>query len=277
MAPESAVRLDPGWRTKGGQRRRLAADWAGLAASSTVVTVFPSAPLSRPVPGAHALLGLLLPLLLLFAPAVALAVSLKDLPADPPATPVLDSADVLSRAARLDIEKELESFRADHVDARLVTVNRLDYGLALDTLANQLVEAWSPSGSGEATAPDGSDSLLLLLIDSQNKAAAVAASAGLQSQLPEGLLRSTARTTMAVQLRQGDRYRQAAIDGLERLAAVLRGGDDPGEPAVAEENVVVSNVPSREETAESNAFTWVVVLLVVGSVVPMLTWWVFSR
>ena len=43
------------------------------------------------------------------------------------------------------------------------------------------------------------------------------------------------------------------------------------------DTVVNSNIPSREETAGSNAFTWVVVLLVVGSVVPMLTWWVFSR
>jgi uncharacterized protein len=39
----------------------------------------------------------------------------------------------------------------------------------------------------------------------------------------------------------------------------------------------VSNIPSHEETVQSNGFTWVVVLLVVGSVVPMLTWWVFSR
>jgi uncharacterized protein len=46
---------------------------------------------------------------------------------------------------------------------------------------------------------------------------------------------------------------------------------------VAEESAVVSNIPSREDTAGSNAFTWVVVLLVVGTVVPMLTWWVFSR
>jgi uncharacterized protein len=40
---------------------------------------------------------------------------------------------------------------------------------------------------------------------------------------------------------------------------------------------VVSNIPSQEETSSSKAFTWVVVLLVVGSVVPMVTWWVFSR
>jgi uncharacterized protein len=36
-------------------------------------------------------------------------------------------------------------------------------------------------------------------------------------------------------------------------------------------------VPRQEDTAASHAFTWVVVLLVVGTVVPMLTWWVFSR
>jgi uncharacterized protein len=41
--------------------------------------------------------------------------------------------------------------------------------------------------------------------------------------------------------------------------------------------VAVSNIPTAEETREGNGLTWVVVLLVVGSVVPMVTWWVFSR
>jgi uncharacterized protein len=82
---------------------------------------------------------------------------------------------------------------------------------------------------------------------------------------------------MAQPLRSGDRYRQAAVDALQRLATVLQGGEDPGEPVVEETAAVVSNIPTREETSSSNAFTWVIVLLVVGTVVPMLTWWVFSR
>ena len=82
---------------------------------------------------------------------------------------------------------------------------------------------------------------------------------------------------MAIPLREGNRYRQASLDGLTRLATVLRGGEDPGEPEVADEAVATTNIPTREETQRSNGFTWVVVLLVVGSVVPMLTWWVFSR
>ncbi len=216
------------------------------------------------------LLAPLLALLLLLAPlAPCLALSLNDLPAQPPASRVLDDADVLSIATRTEIERQLERFNEERVDARLVTVGRLDYGLSLPELSRQLLDRWS-------TAPGG-DSRLLILIDGQTKSAAIAASPALERQLPPDLLRSTARTTMALPLRGGDRYRQASLDALERLGTVLRGGEDPGEPEVAEASLVTTNIPTREETESSNAFTWVVVLLVVGTIVPMLTWWVFSR
>ena len=220
--------------------------------------------LSRLVP------AFLLAVVLLTAPlAPVLALSLADLPAQPPASRVLDGADVLSIASRTEIEKQLQQFGDERVDARLVTVGRLDYGLTLPVLADQLLARWSQDSAD--------DTRLLILIDSQTKSAAIAASAALERQLPSDLLRSTARTTMALPLREGNRYRQASLDGLTRLATVLRGGEDPGEPVLAEDAVVSSNIPTREETASSNAFTWVVVLLVVGTIVPMLTWWVFSR
>lgn len=214
--------------------------------------------------------ALLLGLALLVAPSLpALALSLGDLPIEPPSARVLDDADVLSISSRTDIERQLDQFGDDRVDARLVTVSRLDYGLTLPELSRQLLERWS-------SAPGG-DTRLLILIDSQTKSAAIAASPALERQLPPDLLRSTARTTMAQPLREGNRYRQASLDALERLSIVLRGGEDPGEPAASEATVVATNIPTREETASSNAFTWVVVLLVVGTIVPMLTWWVFSR
>jgi len=216
-------------------------------------------------------------ILLALAPIdAALAVSLKDLPSSPPASALLDSADVFSRASRGEIEKQLEAFRAERVDARLITVPRLDYGLTLEQLGQELVKCWTapePATAGVTT----QDPLLLVLVDAQTKAAAVVASEPLERQLPPELLRSTARTTMALPLREGNRYRQASLDGLTRLATVLRGGEDPGEPEIASEAVITTNIPSHEETESSNGFTWIVVLLVVGSVVPMLTWWVFSR
>lgn len=206
--------------------------------------------------------------------AAAWALAVGDLPAQRPATHVLDTAEVLSRAGNSEIERLMESFGADRVDARLITVSRLDYGLSLEQLGRDLIERWSTSS------PEGSGSsppLLLLLIDTTTRANAIVAAPTLLRQLPSELLRSTARTTMAQPLREGQRYRQATVDALQRLTTVLEGGEDPGEPVVQEAPVVVSNIPSQEETRSSNAFTWVVVLLVVGTLVPMLTWWVFSR
>ena len=213
-----------------------------------------------------AALAAVLLLLIPFSPA--LAQSAADFPASAPGERVVDTAGVLSRAASSEVARELESFQAERVDARLVTVNQLDYGLALPELGRQLLARWrEPAGDGQ----------LLFLIDSQTNSAAVVSSDDLTTQLTPALLRSTGRSTMAVPIRDGARYRQASLDGISRLLTVLQGGEDPGEPVVATVVTAPSNVPTQEETAASNAFTWVVVLLVVGSVVPMLTWWVFSR
>ena len=202
-------------------------------------------------------------------PQQALATGVQDFPAELPSSSVLDTADLLSRAASTDLDKRLQDLAQDHVDARLVTLRRLDYGLSLDALGQQLVERWSGA--------DPDSALLLLLIESQNNSAAVVASPDLLDQLPEPLLSSTAISTMGLPLREGARYRQAGLDALDRLAVVLQGGEDPGPPQLLERLPIETNIPSREDTASSNALLWVVVLLVVGTLVPMITWWVFSR
>lgn len=217
-------------------------------------------------------LAVFLPLAAICAPALALSV--RDLPATAPSAHVIDQADVLSRATRAELERRLDRLSEQRVDARLVTVTRLDYGLSLDELGDQLLERWQGPSELDGTSPLP---LLLLLIDSQTKTSAVVASATLEGQLPDALLRSTAQATMAQPLRLGDRYRQASLDAINRLEPVLQGEADPGPPQEQEEAAVLSNIPSREETQNGKGFTWVVVLLVVGSVVPMLTWWVFSR
>ena len=202
-------------------------------------------------------------------PQAALATGVQDFPSQLPASPVLDTADLLSRAASTDLEKRLQALAEDHVEARLVTLRRLDYGLSLEALGQQLVDQWSSS--------DPDSGLLLLLIESQNNSAAVVASADLLDQLPQSLLSSTAISTMGLPLREGARYRQAGLDALERLDVVLQGGEDPGPPQLLERLPIETNIPTKEETASSNALMWVVVLLVVGTLVPMITWWVFSR
>jgi uncharacterized protein len=204
---------------------------------------------------------------MVLAPA-AWATGLSDFTDQPPASHVVDTADLLSRAANTELDKRLEAFGGSALDARLVTLRRLDYGLSLDGLGQGLLQRWS--------APAGPDQLLLL-IESQNNSAAVVASEGLADRLPAAVLSSTAISTMGLPLREGARYRQAGLDALDRLGAVLQGEADPGPPQLQERLPIETNIPTREETAASNALLWVVVLLVVGTLVPMITWWVFSR
>ena len=199
------------------------------------------------------------------------ALSPQDLPAQPPDKAVLDSADVLSRAGKNEIEARLNELESSKVDARVITLRKLDYGLSLTGFGEELVERWS-NKDNRSERP-----LILFLEETQNKQAAVVVSAELSDQLPDALLRSTARTTMSQPMRDGERFRQASMDGIERIAVVLNGGEDPGPPIQIERTALPTNVPTVEETSESNAFTWVIVLLVVGTIVPMATWWVFSR
>ena len=199
----------------------------------------------------------------------ALAIAPTDLPSQPPDAHLLDDADVFSRASTSELENRLQQVGDGRIDARLVTVRRLDYGFSLRSFGEALLEQWS---SADNNAP-----MLLLLIETQNKRAAVVADPDLTTQLPESLLTSTGRATMATPLRDGDRYRQASLDGLNRLSTVLEGGEDPGPPEEMVRTTLPTNVPTQAETEESNAFTWVIVLLVVGTIVPMATWWVFSR
>ena len=199
----------------------------------------------------------------------ALAIAPTDLPSQPPDAHLLDDADVFSRASTSELENRLQQVGDGRIDARLVTVRRLDYGFSLRSFGEALLEQWS---SADNNAP-----MLLLQIETQNKRAAVVADPDLTTQLPESLLTSTGRATMATPLRDGDRYRQASLDGLNRLSTVLEGGEDPGPPAEMVRTTLPTNVPTQAETEESNAFTWVIVLLVVGTIVPMATWWVFSR
>ena len=207
------------------------------------------------------LVALTLPL----APAWAIGVTA--LPSQPPANHVLDSADLLSRATAGDLSRRLDSLAEQGVAATWVSIPRLDYGVSLSDFGEQLLQRWQQDDASQ----------LLLLIDGQTSGTAIVASGPVLERLSPALLRSTARTTMAQPLREGARYRQASLDAVERLSVVLAGGTDPGEPELATNPVATARVPSREQTKDSNAFTWVAVLLVVGTIVPMLTWWVFSR
>ena len=97
------------------------------------------------------------------------ATGVADFPVQAPSAHVVDSADLLSRAASTELDRRLETFGGADLDARLVTLRRLDYGLSLDALGQGLLERWAPTQQSNQ---------LILLIESQNNSAAVVASQG---------------------------------------------------------------------------------------------------
>ncbi|ABM78216.1 photosystem II repair protein Psb32 [Prochlorococcus marinus] len=226
-----------------------------------------------PVLRSSRFLGVLISILLgliLLVPG-AFAITTEDLPVARPEGHVVDSADVLSRVSRSQIEGRLVELGNERLDARLITLRKLDYGVSLSSFGSSLIDRWS-TNAGEKELP-----LLVMLIDAQTKQTVVLADTSLRSTLPDALLQSTGRTTMNKPVVGGERYQQASFDAIARLQVVLDGGEDPGPPIEAFSAIKQTNIPSQEQTQSSNATLVVVVLMVVGTIVPMATWWVFSR
>ena len=226
-----------------------------------------------PVLRSSRFLGVLISILLgliLLVPG-AFAITTEDFPVARPEGHVVDSADVLSRVSRSQIEGRLVELGNERLDARLITLRKLDYGVSLSNFGSSLIDRWS-TNAGEKELP-----LLVMLIDAQTKQTVVLADTSLRSTLPDALLQSTGRTTMNKPVVGGERYQQASFDAIARLQVVLDGGEDPGPPIETFSTIKQTNIPSQEQTQSSNATLVVVVLMVVGTIVPMATWWVFSR
>jgi uncharacterized protein len=73
-------------------------------------------------------------------------------------------------------------------------------------------------------------------------------------------------------LRQGDKYNEGFLAASDRLAAVISGKPDPGPPQVVDRVQVEGTFKKAEETDAGNATLIVVVLLVLATVIPMVTY-----
>ena len=82
-------------------------------------------------------------LVLVACPLTAQAISPTDLGVNRPDERVLDDADVFSRASRSELNARLQDLASERVDARVVTLRRLDYGLTLDGFGEELLAQWS--------------------------------------------------------------------------------------------------------------------------------------
>ena len=84
-----------------------------------------------------ALSGLALALILMVPAAMAVAPAAFS--TERPVDHVIDDADVFSRASRGELETRLQDFEQDRLDARLITLRRLDYGYTLNSFGTELL------------------------------------------------------------------------------------------------------------------------------------------
>ncbi|MFM2430855.1 MAG: hypothetical protein RLZZ511_2068 [Cyanobacteriota bacterium] len=200
----------------------------------------------------------------------ALATGIYEMPEAAPENHVLDIGEVFSRLTKGQITGELENLaKTQGQDVEFVTIRRLDYGETIDSFTQQLFDRWYSS-------PEAKQNQTLLVIDVLTNNTSIIQGEGAKAALDPTIATSVAQETVLVPLKQGNRYNQAFLDASSRITKVMSGQEDPGAPEIKETIQTDRNFATPEETQESNATTWVIVLLVLSTAIPMATWWFYQ-
>ncbi|MGQ4649860.1 photosystem II repair protein Psb32 [Lyngbya aestuarii] len=183
---------------------------------------------------------------------------------------IIDQSEVISRINEGRISTTLEDLaKATGNEVRLVTVRRLDYGETIESFSKALFEKWFPTEEAQANQT-------LLAVDTLTNNTAIVTGEAVNSTMPKDIAESVASETVQVPLRDGNKYNQAFLDASDRLVAVLSGQPDPGPPVVEDTIEVEGTFKTAEETDTNSATTWVIVVLVVATVVPMATYFFYQ-
>ncbi len=179
---------------------------------------------------------------------------------------VFDKGDVLSRSSESNISSVLDNLENQTgKQVRFVTIHRLDYGETTATFTDQLFEQWFPTKEDQTNQ-------ILLVLDTVTNSAAIRTGEGVKSLLTDEIAQSVAGETVQVPLREGNKYNEAFAAASTRIATVLSGEPDPGAPEVVDNIQVEGTFKKAEETDQGNATVVVVVLLVLATVIPMVTY-----
>ncbi|NEP02523.1 MAG: YgcG family protein [Symploca sp. SIO2E9] len=183
---------------------------------------------------------------------------------------VIDESEVISRLNEGKLSKTLETLAAETGnEVRMVTIRRLDYGETIDTFTKALFEKWFPTAQAQANQT-------LLVIDTLTNNSAIATGEAVKSIMPDEIAESVSSETVQVPLRDDNKYNQAFLDASDRLVAVLSGETDPGPPVVENNIQVAGTFTSAEDTDTESATKWVVILLVLATVIPMATYFLYQ-
>lgn len=177
---------------------------------------------------------------------------------------VFDQADTLSRVTESQLENELRNLaEKTGNEVRMIVVRRLDYDLTIDGFVKDLFETWFTTTEEQANQT-------LIAIDILTNKTAMLSGEELTAILTPEITTSITEETISIPIKDLQ-YNQALLNASDRLSAILSGQEDPGPPEIKEVNVE-GTFTSAEETDDRNATIWVIVLLVVATIIPMLTY-----
>ena len=197
------------------------------------------------------------------------ATNIYDVPDFEENSHVVDQAEVLSRSTEGTINNAFRGIEEKTgQEAYVVTVRRLDYEVTIESFTADLFKRWFPDVADQKN-------VTLLAIDVQTDNTAIVTGEGVKAVMSDAIASSVAKETVLVPLKYGNKYNQAFSDAAVRMTAVLSGQEDPGAPVVKDTVNVEGTFASREETEEGNGFTWVIVLLVLSTVIPMATYYAY--
>lgn len=177
---------------------------------------------------------------------------------------VVDEADVISRATEGQLSNTLRRLAENTgKEVRIVVIDRLDYGQTIESLAREIFQTWYPS-------PADAENQVLIVVETLGNRTAIAQGDETVDLLTPEIRDSILNETFPYFLKDLQ-YNQALISASNRLVAVLSGKEDPGAPKMEEINIE-STFASAEETDTRSAMIWTIVLLVLATVIPMVTY-----
>ena len=183
---------------------------------------------------------------------------------------VLDQGEIISRISEGKISNAFEDLaKKTGNQVRFVTIRRLDYGETPESFTQALFEKWFPTPAEQANQ-------ILLVLDTVTNGTAILTGESVKSLLTDAIAESVVTETLAIPLRDGNKYNQAFVDASDRLVTVLSGEPDPGPPQVMETVQVESTFTKAEDTDQGNATAWVVGLLIAATIIPMATYFVYQ-
>ncbi len=182
---------------------------------------------------------------------------------------VLDEASQISRINEGQIASELKALAQDTGnEIRFVTVHRLDYEVTAQSFADELLARWFPT-------PEARANETVIVLDDVTNTIGISVGDETANVLTDDIAESVVGETMKVPLLQSNQYNQSFVDASDRLVAVLSGDPDPGPPVYDNSVETERTYATAEETAASrgSSTTWVIVLLVAATVIPMATYY----